>query len=299
MTDFEIEVLNKIQANIIEFLRKIFLLLTNLGGQEILIITILIIYFVFSKKQGQRIAFAIFTSLLMNNTLKVLINRVRPFNHEKATYTVDMEQSSASGMSFPSGHTQNAAVTYSSVAFMYKKRYLWIITIILIIIVGISRIMLGVHYPTDVIVGAALGIAIAYFGMKLHEKFEADFKSQMILYLTMAVIFLPFLFIYLGKMKSSYFEYKDLYTIYSFYIGYIIAVFIEKKFVDFDESMPLKFRIIRTVIAIVLVLSLLLGLKVVFPKNMVLFDMLRYFLLSFIAIGVYPIAFKNILFKKN
>ena len=75
MNDFEIEILNRIQEVMSEFLRK-FSLLTNLGGQEILIVAIIIVYFIVSKKQGQRIAFAIFSSLLINNALKVIINRI-------------------------------------------------------------------------------------------------------------------------------------------------------------------------------------------------------------------------------
>lgn len=299
MNNFEIEILNKIQEALTDFLKSLFLFITNLGGQEILIVAIIVVYFIISKKQGQRIAFAIFSSLLINNALKIVINRERPFKHPNRTYNVDSEVTSASGMSFPSGHSQNAAVTYSSVAFTYKKRYLWIIASFLIVLVAISRIMLGVHYPTDVIVGVILGILIAYFGMKLHEKFEDNFNKQILLYVVLAIIFLPFLFIYIPKMKASYFEYKDLYTIYSFYLGYVAAVFIENKFVGFDESVPLKLRVIRAVIAIVLVLGLLLGLKAVFPKDNVLFDMLRYFLLSFITIGVYPICLKKSLFKKN
>lgn len=201
-------------------------------------------------------------------------------------------------MSFPSGHSQNAAVSYSSIAFTYKKRYLWIAAIFLIFLVALSRIMLGVHYPTDVIVGVILGLLIAYFGMKLYDKFAINFRNKMLLYIIVAIIFLPFLFIYISKMKASYFEYKDLYTIYAFYIGYVAAVFIEGMFVDFDESVSLKLRVVRAVIAIIIVLGLLLGLKAVFPKDKVLFDMLRYFLLSFITIGVYPICLKKSLFKK-
>lgn len=298
MNDFEIEILNKIQEVMSEFLRKFFLFLTNLGGQEILIVAIIVVYFIVSKKQGQRIAFAIFSSLLINNALKVIINRDRPFKHPNRTYDVDSVEASASGMSFPSGHSQNAAVSYSSIAFTYKKRYLWIAAIFLIFLVALSRIMLGVHYPTDVIVGVILGLLIAYFGMKLYDKFAINFRNKMLLYIIVAIIFLPFLFIYISKMKASYFEYKDLYTIYAFYIGYVAAVFIEGMFVDFDESVSLKLRVVRAVIAIIIVLGLLLGLKAVFPKDKVLFDMLRYFLLSFITIGVYPICLKKSLFKK-
>lgn len=299
MTNFEIEILNKIRENISPFFESIFKFITNFGGQEILILAIVIIYFVFSKKLGQRIAFAIFTSLLVNNSLKVIIDRVRPFNHSKATYTLTEDvTSNATGQSFPSGHAQNSAVSYGSIFFTYKKNYLTIIGIVLIVLVALSRVMLGVHYPTDVIVGIILGLVLAYFGTKLHEKYEDDFDNQIKLYIIVAIIFMPFLFIYINKMKSNYVAYKDLYTIYGFYLGYVVACWLEKKYVDFNEAMNIRYRIIRAVVAVVIVLGLLIGLKTIFPKDNVIFDMIRYFMLSFVGLGIYPIVFKNILFKK-
>lgn len=299
MTNFEIEILNKIRENISEFFESIFKFITNFGGQEILILAIVIIYFVFSKKLGQRIAFAIFTSLLVNNSLKIIVDRVRPFNHPKATYTLTEDVTShATGQSFPSGHAQNSAVSYGSIFFTYKKNYLLIIGIVLIVLVALSRIMLGVHYPTDVIVGAILGLLLAYFGTKLHEKYEDNFNNQMKLYILVAILFLPFIFIYINKLKINYVAYKDFYTIYSFYLGYIVACWLEKKYVDFNEAMNIRFRIIRAIIAVIIVLGLLIGLKAIFPEDNVVFDMLRYFTLSFVGLGVYPIVFKNLLFKK-
>ena len=299
MTNFEIDIINKIRDSISPILDSIFEFITYLGGQEILILVIVIIYFVFSKKIGQRIAYAIFGSLLVNNSLKVMVNRVRPFNHPNANYTLnDHVLADATGQSFPSGHAQNSSVAYSSIGFTFKNKNIWSISFILIVLVALSRVLIGVHYPTDVIVGVILGISIAYIGTKLHEKFEEDFYKQMTLYIITAIIFLPVLLIYTNRLKDSYVLYKDLYTIYAFYIGYILAVFIEKKYLDFNEFPTLKFRVIRATIAVIIVLGLLLGLKVIFPEN-VIFDMIRYFSLSFIGLGVYPLLFKKTLFKKN
>ncbi len=119
----------------------------------------------------------------------------------------------------------------------------------------------------------------------------------MILYITTAAIFLPFILIYFSKINTNYIGYKDLFTIYSFYLGFILAVYLENRFVDFNEDIHLKYRIIRAVIAVVIILSLMLGLKFIFPKDNIFFDMIRYFSLSFVGLGIYPIVFKNSLFK--
>lgn len=300
MTNFEIDIINRIRESITPFFDSLFKFITNFGGQEVLILAIVIVYFVFSKKLGQRIAFTIFGSLLVNNSLKSMIDRVRPFNHSNANYTLGEDVlSDATGQSFPSGHAQNSSVSYTSIALTFKKNYIWIISIVLIVLVALSRIMIGVHYPTDVIVGAVLGIILSFIGIKLHMKYENDFSKQLTLYIIVAIIFLPFVLIYINKVKTDYVAYKDLFTIYGFYIGYIAAVYLEKKYVDFDESMSIKFRIIRAILAIVIVLGLLLGIKAIFPKDNIVFDMIRYFMLSFVGLGVYPIITKNLLFKKN
>ena len=298
MSNFEIELLNKIRENVSPFFESLFNFFTNFGGQEILILVIIVIYFVFSKKIGQQLGYTIFLSLLVNNTLKVIVDRVRPFNHPKATYTVDEDvMAHATGMSFPSGHAQNSSVTYFSVAMNYKQKKIWLIASIIVILVALSRVVLGVHYPSDVIVAVLLGLGFAIVGTKLHEKYATTLKGKMILYITTAAIFLPFILIYFSKINTNYIGYKDLFTIYSFYLGFILAVYLENRFVDFNEDIHLKYRIIRAVIAVVIILSLMLGLEFIFPKDNIFFDMIRYFSLSFVGLGIYPIVFKNSLFK--
>jgi len=297
MSNLEIEILNKIREIITPFLDTLFTIFTYLGGKELIIIMIIVIYFIISKKDGQKIAYTIFLSLLSNNAIKVIVNRIRPFNHPKATYKVnDTAYQSATGMSFPSGHSQNASVSYLGAARIYKKKKIWIIASILVFLVCISRIMLGVHYPTDVLSGAILGIFFVYFGMNLYQKWEKENK-QIILNIVTAIVFLPFIFIYLKKLNTNYLAYKDLYTIYSFYLGYIIAIYLENKYVNFNEDISLKIRIYRAIVSLIIVLIIQLGLKTLFPKDKVFFDMLRYFLISFLGIGIYPIVFKNIFFK--
>src|SRR5690554_19348 len=113
MSNFEIELLNRIRENVSPFFESLFNFFTNLGGQEILILVIIVIYFVFSKKIGQQLGYTIFLSLLVNNTLKVIVDRVRPFNHPKATYTLDEDvMSNANVCLFPSERAKHTSETY-------------------------------------------------------------------------------------------------------------------------------------------------------------------------------------------
>jgi undecaprenyl-diphosphatase len=117
---------------------------------------------------GQRAsAFWIFTAVvggvLLSNALKLVFERPRPdiVAHAARVFTT----------SFPSGHATLSAITYLTLGALLAglhetlrfKIYFLSLAILLTIAVGISRIYLGVHYPTDVLAGWCIGAAWAAF----------------------------------------------------------------------------------------------------------------------------------------
>ena len=112
--------------------------------------------------------------VLVNRLLKLLIHRSRPVRvlHE-------------STFSFPSGHTMAATIGYGMLAYVMatywrprgvKRRVLYIIAAILAIAVGVSRIYLGMHFPTDVIGAIAAGtawVAICVTGTRIARETPA------------------------------------------------------------------------------------------------------------------------------
>lgn len=298
MTELELRLIEWLRSVATPTTDAIFEFITALAEQSILIAVLVIIYFFYSKKAGQNMAFTIFFSMLLNNSLKGLVNRVRPFNHPLATFEPARIET-ATGASFPSGHTQNATVSYTLFSRLFKSKTIKWVIVCLIGLVGISRVVLGVHYPTDVIAAIAIGLFSVWVGSYLHKRYEDDFQKQMVLYGLMALFFLPFVFIFWHSEYSEIVIYKDFYSAYAFYLGYVLAVFFEKKFVDFDCSPSVKTRLIRTVLAVFVVILVQFGLKMVFPENSIVFDMLRYFLLAVLTLGVYPIVAKKWLFFKE
>lgn len=139
----------------------IFLIITFLASKEFIILMCLIFILISLIKRKYQTSFLIILniviSLLLNQTFKAIIRRERPF---------ELMIVNESGYSFPSGHSMTALIFYGYFIYLTwesnlkktSKILITILNIILILLVGISRIYLGVHYPTDVIGAYFLGL---------------------------------------------------------------------------------------------------------------------------------------------
>jgi len=113
-----------------------------------------------------------FGGLVLNGVLKLGFNRPRPAIFLPEVHTVSS--------SFPSGHAMNAAIVYGTVAYLAARLHkrLWaralVMTaaLIVIVLICVSRLYLGVHYPSDVIAGVAIGLAWAGFCMATLEAIQ-------------------------------------------------------------------------------------------------------------------------------
>lgn len=149
---------------------SIFMVVTNLGG-AIGIITITILILVFERKKQYKfyIIFNLVMVTIANQIIKYIVQRPRPIEHR----IIDQF-----GYSFPSGHSMVSMAFYGFLIYLIYKRvknkYLkWgLCTILsfLILLIGISRIYLGVHYASDVIGGFCLSMAYLIAYIKMIEK---------------------------------------------------------------------------------------------------------------------------------
>lgn len=272
----ELEILRSIQSIANPFLDILFQLITMCGEQIVLISIIAVIYWTLDKKFGEYIAYSVLTSVLLNNTIKDIFKMKRPIG-EKGIRT--LREQTATGYSFPSGHTQNASSFYGAMAIYLKKRVMHIIATIMIILVGFSRLYLGVHYPKDVIVGGILGVLTSLICYKLYNKFE----NKMLLYVITFVIFIPAL---------TFAHSADFIKGMGTYLGFIIGIYIEKKYVNFSVEGSTGNKVIRVLLGILILLTLQVGLKVLLPSATI-FSFIRYLLISLTGIGIYPMVFKK------
>lgn len=122
------------------------------------------------KNKGVYIGASLLIAAGITTGLKYSVKRERPF----VTYPVIDKVMNAGSPSFPSGHTSDAFATATSLSLAFPKWYIIAPSFVWAGSVGYSRMDLGVHYPSDVLAGAAIGAGTSYLCFKankwLHER---------------------------------------------------------------------------------------------------------------------------------
>ena len=261
-------------------------------GSAGLLFFLLVIYWVIDKDKGMKIGFALLSNLVVNNFLKGIFLRKRPFEHEGRTYLRKLKDSgilsdSATGTSFPSGHSQNSAGFYSATYMQTKgKRFrlLRVGLILCICLVGMSRLYLGVHFPTDVLSGILIGCCISIVMIGLQEVLG---NKKLYLYIAFTLLFLPCLFFQnFGR---------DFVNCYGLLLGFCIATILEEKTIDFHCSVTKGQKALRLLIGILLVGGIYLTYCIA-PKAVhdhLAFTFLMHVCITFVGIYVVPLIFTH------
>ena len=119
------------------------------------------------KNAGWYIVGSLAANTIVTQGTKYIVNRRRPY----LDYPVIKPDQVESDASFPSGHTSTAFATAAALSITFNKWYVTVPAYLWATGVGYSRLNLGEHYPSDVLVGAAVGIGSAYLCNWLNKKY--------------------------------------------------------------------------------------------------------------------------------
>ncbi len=167
-----------VQENLrFDFLTPIMQVITMLADEGIVPIALSILFLFFRKtrKLGVTCGVSLFIEYLMINvTIKHLVGRPRPYAVNEAIHYITTRPSDNS---FPSGHTGGAFAFASVLLYMLPKK-VGIPVIIVATLIGISRLYLGVHYPTDILAGCIIGMFTGFIAKLIVEKLWKKEKVQ-------------------------------------------------------------------------------------------------------------------------
>lgn len=240
--------------------------LTLFGEQFLLVAIAVFIYWNINRKKGFVIAMSLINALTAMGIIKAVVRFPRPWILMEDIETIRLQ--TATGYSFPSGHTTGAASTFTSIAVTFRKRWLSIVCAVMITLTGLSRIYLCVHWPQDVIGGILIGCGLSFllagpFG-RLYDNKEKSIRITLILGIITAVLFIV-ISILLSVDKIDAMAFEDLNITFSTYSGLAFGYALERKVFDFKaEEGSRKIKVLRYVIGLAVMAGILFGMKELF-----------------------------------
>lgn len=124
-----------------------------LGSEEFFILMLPLLYWSVDAALGLRVGLILLFSTWLNDIFKVLLHAPRPY-----WCSTDIEAfANESSFGAPSGHSQTAVAVWGMIAYYVNRTWVWAVCIAVMVLIGLSRIYLGVHFPTDVLSGWLIG----------------------------------------------------------------------------------------------------------------------------------------------
>jgi membrane-associated phospholipid phosphatase len=282
-----------------DWIRIFFQGVTFLGDTEFYILVMPALFWCINTALGIRIGVMLLVGGSLNSILKLSFQWPRPFWVSPQVSPVV----EATGFGFPSGHAQNAAGIWGLVAVSVQKNWIRWTAIALIFLIGLSRIVLGVHFTHDVLVGWLVGGLLLWLFLKLEKPVADWFKGSSLGMQILALIILTVLLILPAVLlvppfdpppfpsgSTNPFSYDGLLTTTGSFLGLGLGIILLNQTGMFSQEGKVWQRIVRYPVGLVGVLLLYLGLGSVFPDDIDLISYLlrffRYFLIGFwIAFG--------------
>lgn len=274
----------------------LFSALTYLGDEVVFIVLALFIYWCVDKRWGCYVLAVSFLSTLLNQFLKILCQVPRPWVRDPAFTIVESARAGAGGYSFPSGHTANITGTLGCWARFTKKTWLRVCCIVLILVVGFSRMYLGVHYPSDVLFSLVFSGALVLVFYPLFRNAGADSPRIRISFacitgLSLAIALFTQLHNWGDVDPANLTEAtKNAWLLTGGGAGMLFGIWVENKHIHFPTEAPWWAQILKLVLGLALVMVIRLGLKALLPAVLWCTG-LRYLCMVLFAACVWPLTF--------
>ena len=285
----------------------------NIGSELFLMGIICFLYWAHDKHLAVKIGFAYFYSGLLVQGLKIALRIPRPWVIDTKFEPLASAKPTATGYSFPSGHSQTAAAVMGTLFMEIKKTPLRVLFAVLLLAVGWSRMYAGVHTPYDVaaaIVLTLVVVVVLYWLWKKATKESAasisigdsaskDSFREMTYKLSIILIVLSILsgvyclLMYRFLVLVDYANVSDLVKLSGASLGFGMGAILENRFVRFSTQGTLPRKLLRVLAGLAVLVLLKTVLKLAFSPLGLIGDFLRYTLLILWIMVLYPMLWKH------
>lgn len=214
-----------------------------------------LIYWCFDRASGARLLILFLISAYLNTIAKVLLDQPRPFQYDPRVKPLVP----ASGGGLPSGHTQGAVVVWGYLAARVRQAWMWGLAGFLMIGIPMSRLYLGVHFPTDLIGGYILGAVLLVVYLRFASKAEAWLVQKGIVWQLIVATFLPIVFILISLAGAV-----NSLNAAGILLGFAPGIILERRWIKFCSGGSLVRRLLRLVVGLIVIFAIWMGLKMAF-----------------------------------
>ena len=227
--------------------------ITFMGEEEFFLVLLPMIFWCVDCRLGARLAVLFLLSTYANTGFKNVFAHPRPFDLDP---TVKLHE--AHGYGLPSGHSQSAVVVWGTIAARLRKTWGWIVAVLLMVLIGFSRIYLGVHFPTDVLGGWAVGAVCLAVYLALEPSIAAWLKRVGLTMQLVLAVAVPLALLLL-------FPVRDVISAMGVLMGMGVGMALTCRVAPFSPSGPLWQCAVRFLVGAIGVFVLYFGLKLVLP----------------------------------
>ncbi len=256
--------------------------ITQLSSEDFLIVFLPLIFWCVNSRTGWLLFNLLMVSVISSDLLKALVAEPRPDPQQVRVLLPETSE----GLSFPSTHTENATVVWGFLAAQWKRWIGWVGAGLLIVLVGTSRMYLGLHWPVDVLGGFLIGAAFVGLGAWSYARWGSrlDSRSHWLLVGLIAPIAVFALF-------PSKYTAVATGAMTGLNIGYLVLL--PRFGGTFPVRAPLPQQIVKVIIGWLGLLLVRTVLKSVFPDAFV-FHFVRYAAIGLWAGFLAPLVFRRL-----
>ncbi|NIA25049.1 MAG: phosphatase PAP2 family protein [Gammaproteobacteria bacterium] len=227
--------------------------LTFLGNEEFFLLLLPLVYWSVDRVIGMRLIVLLLFSNLINTAVKLFAAQPRPYAYDARVKAITHEVS----YGFPSGHTQNTVAVWGYLGSKVRAKWFWLLAGLLMVGVPLSRIYLGVHFPTDVLGGYVIGAVVLWLFLRFWKPVERWFCRLALVWQLVITTFAPLTLLALHASESVT---TGVGTMVGMGVGFVL----ERHWVRFETAGPIRHRVLRFLIGLVVLIGLWAGLRVLF-----------------------------------